>query len=136
MRVSQERLQNMWKNKQSESEQCFKTADKLSCLSLQCNRIMSVDCSADFCQVLVYIIFLFLTIHKKQFILGKGTYWRWALAVTVVWKPSVRYSSKESSICLNLIEAVSGNIFLPVAAENPETWLFCLSCALVMILIK
>lgn len=28
------------------------------------------------------------------------------------------------------------DIFLPVAAENPETWLFCLSCALVMILIK
>lgn len=43
---------------------------------------------------------------------------------------------KESSIYLNENESVGGNVFLLVAAENPETWLLCLSCTLVMILIK
>lgn len=44
--------------------------------------------------------------------------------------------SEESSIYLNENESVDGNVFLLVAAENPATWLFCLSCTLVMILIK
>lgn len=35
-------------------------------------------------------------------------------------KPSVKNSSKESSICLNLVEAVSGNIFFTCSCRDSE----------------
>lgn len=83
------------------------------------------------------MISLFPTVDKKIVHLGKGHIIPGGPYLSL-WceKPSVKLSSKESSICLNLIEAGSGKVFLPVAAENPEAWLLFLSCTLVLILIK